>query len=88
MQPSDLNGVEPSLATAAGADQAGIAEDAELVGDGGLGHLKANGESTGCALGIAQALQYGPARGISQGPDKHGVLALSWAIVLQCCHSV
>jgi len=32
-------GVEPHLTLAEDADQAGIAEDAEVIGDGGLGHL-------------------------------------------------
>lgn len=77
----DLKGVESHLPLAAAADQAGIAEDSQLVRDAGLRHPQASGEGTGRTFALAQSLQYGPPRGIRQGLKKHQPRPLRLALV-------
>jgi hypothetical protein len=70
----DLKGIESHLTMAAAVDQGGIAEDTEVIRDGGLGYLQTSSQCAGCALSLTQALQYAQARGVSQGFQEYQLL--------------
>jgi hypothetical protein len=64
--------VEAVAADAVFADQAGTAEQAEVLGDGGAGDGKGAGDLAGGLVALAKEIENGAAGGVGQGA-KDGV---------------
>jgi hypothetical protein len=64
--------VDAAAAVAADGDEVGVEEDAEVLGDGGLGEAEGGDELADGALALAKAVEDGAAAGVGEGLEGVG----------------